>query len=134
MCEEGKLTPYTYVDWFNGVRVEGLEANHCSNCPSRPILKPQILRNQERLKEARAQQASESQIVNRSDCEHKTLFFGSGDYYLFCKRCDARWVCTNANVDIGSPELANKGVGSLLSGQVRLAPSEGTIENENSTE
>lgn len=57
MCEEGKLTPYTYVDWFLGVRVEGLEANTCSNCPSQPIMKQQILRNQDRLKAARDTQA-----------------------------------------------------------------------------
>jgi hypothetical protein len=24
-------------------------------------------------------------------CEHKVLMFGSGDYYVFCKECAARW-------------------------------------------
>jgi hypothetical protein len=59
--------------------------------------------------------------VNREECEHKAIYFGSGDYYLFCHNCGARWVCTNEVRDIGSPELANKGVGCTLSGSVRIA-------------
>lgn len=26
-----------------------------------------------------------------SDCNHKRLYFGSGDYYLFCKECHRNW-------------------------------------------
>ena len=24
-------------------------------------------------------------------CDHDTLYFGSGDYYVFCAGCGARW-------------------------------------------
>ena len=61
--------------------------------------------------------------MERENCEHKVLSFGSGDYYIFCANCDARWVCTNTVKDIGSPELANKGIGCTLSGHIRSTPS-----------
>jgi hypothetical protein len=30
-------------------------------------------------------------MIPRVDCEHNTLMFGSGDYYIFCQDCNARW-------------------------------------------
>lgn len=57
--------------------------------------------------------------MNRPECEHKTLFFGSGDYYVFCQHCDARWVCCGSSSDLANTHLANRGVGRGLSGQVR---------------
>lgn len=71
--------------------------------------------------------------MNREDCEHKTLFFGSGDYYLFCQHCPAKWATIVDGQDehgsnysgkpIGcAPSASGKGVGSQLSGQVRSAP------------
>lgn len=32
----------------------------------------------------------------REQCRHLSLAFGSGDYYIFCQDCDARWVAHNA--------------------------------------
>ena len=28
-------------------------------------------------------------------CEHRTLYFGSGAFYVFCKDCNECWVATN---------------------------------------
>lgn len=56
--------------------------------------------------------------VERKDCPHAELVFGSGDYYLFCYACGARW----AHIDMSdnlSPQTANRGIGSQQSGTVR---------------
>lgn len=58
---------------------------------------------------------------DRSQCRHERLRFGSGDYYLFCQDCPARWVCSGSMRDEGAPELANQGVGCSLSGELRCA-------------
>ena len=43
------------------------------------------------------------------ECRHSLLRFGSGDYYIFCTECPARWVMSDAS-DIASPGNANLGV------------------------
>lgn len=64
------------------------------------------------------------------DCEHESLVFSSGDYYVFCDACHASWMRKSwTKLEYGSdedgkqcggaPELANKGKGALLSGQHR---------------
>jgi ribosomal protein S27E len=62
--------------------------------------------------------------IDRKNCRHIELYFGSGDFYLFCLACGAVW----ATVDVGSQkaeavaaELANQGIGSTLSGEKRSA-------------
>lgn len=57
--------------------------------------------------------------LKREDCKHQYLQFASGDYYIWCRQCEARWVCTEIHADKASPELANRGIGSTLSGQLR---------------
>jgi hypothetical protein len=54
------------------------------------------------------------------ECHHARLWFGSGDYYLFCHACNSTWVRSGmpgrpeygkdaSGADIGaSPELANR--------------------------
>jgi ribosomal protein S27E len=27
----------------------------------------------------------------KSECEHENLYFGSGDYYIFCEDCGHTW-------------------------------------------
>lgn len=55
------------------------------------------------------------------ECRHLTLHFGSGDYYLFCRGCGAWWVRTvPGQGDRPASELANRGVGSGLSGHARV--------------
>ncbi len=61
-----------------------------------------------------------SAYLKREDCTHRVLRFGSGDYYIFCHDCDARWVASQIGTDKAAPELANKGKGCALSGQVRI--------------
>lgn len=52
------------------------------------------------------------------ECDHATIHFGSGDYYLFCHDCGARWVRTQRDADIAAPEEC-RGVGTGNSGQPR---------------
>lgn len=57
--------------------------------------------------------------VPTGECRHPNLHFGSGDYYIFCHDC-GRWWCTiDPTTHDVRPDLANLGVGSQLSGQVR---------------
>lgn len=34
----------------------------------------------------------------RDQCEHLTLRFGSGDYYIFCQDCSAYWGALNPSI------------------------------------
>jgi hypothetical protein len=56
----------------------------------------------------------------REECEHPEVRFASGDYYVMCTFCDARWVCCGADSDQPRPDLANQGVGTGLSGGLRF--------------
>lgn len=69
--------------------------------------------------------------MNPEQCAHKTVYFGSGDYYLFCRECNARWgrlglgrceYGVNARgEEVGcDPGQSNRGVGATLSGQDRV--------------
>jgi hypothetical protein len=31
-------------------------------------------------------------VKKETDCTHESLFFGSGNYYVFCRECPASWV------------------------------------------
>lgn len=55
------------------------------------------------------------------DCTHHRVHFGSGDYYLFCQGCGAKWVRADG-LDQAAPGLSNRGTGSSLSGQPREKP------------
>jgi len=57
-------------------------------------------------------------MKERSECDHPSLMFASGDYYLFCHDCGAKWA-TIVNWNEISPQSANQGVGAQLSGQKR---------------
>lgn len=63
----------------------------------------------------------------RAECHHETLNFGSGDFYLFCHACGARWATidyadpSKSWSDEIAPQAANQGVGGQLSGQPRSA-------------
>lgn len=62
VCDEGILTPSIYEDWFDNIppmlgidkiRVCNLEYHVCDSCGAEPILADQIVRNHEKVKEAR---------------------------------------------------------------------------------
>lgn len=59
----------------------------------------------------------------QTECRHATIGFQSGDYYVFCRDCPAKWAAIDglAGSDKPSPESSNKGVGSGLSGEDRHA-------------
>jgi len=59
-------------------------------------------------------------MKERKDCEHENLMFGSGDYYIFCTECPAKWVVAGNNSDENSPQESNIGVGAGLSGERRV--------------
>jgi hypothetical protein len=56
----------------------------------------------------------------REECSHLILNFGSGDFYIFCHACGARWACVDTD-DMADSTLANKGFGGHLSGHARVA-------------
>lgn len=35
-------------------------------------------------------------------CDHPTLFFGSGDYYIFCQNCHRKWVMCCQGFEYGT--------------------------------
>lgn len=58
----------------------------------------------------------------RKDCDHKTLRFGSGDYYVLCVDCPAYWVMSYPGKDEAWAAGANTGVAnSSLNGHIRSA-------------
>lgn len=57
--------------------------------------------------------------MGNEECMHETIWFGSGDYYIFCE-CGASWVFRNPVNEQPAPELANKGKRALLSGERRV--------------
>jgi hypothetical protein len=63
--------------------------------------------------------------IPQEDCAHKLLTFGSGDYYIFCSGCGARWVFAGGEDDTHTPGKSNKGKGSHLSGETRVALTNG---------
>lgn len=68
--------------------------------------------NEEEFRKINAE-ASEREKV----CEHKTLRFGSSDYYLFCGDCARAWVHSEHGKDVPCYDH-----GVNLSGQERKAP------------
>jgi hypothetical protein len=56
------------------------------------------------------------------ECEHRTLYFGSGDYYLICRECNRYWRMEDNYV-------SNVGKAANLSGQDRTAV--GTVGQSN---
>lgn len=56
----------------------------------------------------------------KADCSHNTLTFGSGDYYLFCDQCGARWCRISIRGDIPAPEEANNGYYCLDPYRIRI--------------
>jgi ribosomal protein S27E len=60
-------------------------------------------------------------MKKREDCEHDSVYFGSGDLFVFCQECGASW-CMYEPTDRemkSSPDTANKGKGMYLSGKIR---------------
>ncbi len=55
------------------------------------------------------------------ECLHEELYFASGDYYVYCANpaCRRCWVTMNAEHQ-PTPELANKGKQTYLSGERRV--------------
>jgi hypothetical protein len=58
-------------------------------------------------------------MIERKDCEHTKLTFGSGDFYLFCYECGATWATIDVGADRLASEKSNQGIGSRLSGEAR---------------
>lgn len=55
-------------------------------------------------------------------CGHKTLVFGSGDYYVMCRDCSRTWVKAGLASDEADPEYVN----DTITGEERI---ELTLEN-----
>jgi hypothetical protein len=63
------------------------------------------------------------QTIKRT-CQHPRLHFGSGDYYLFCYDCDARWIIHNGK----SPEYGINSDGVKIGADSSMCT--GHIENQ----
>ena len=48
--------------------------------------------------------------VKQMECEHKTLRFGSGDYYVTCKDCGRTWVKAGPASDEPDPLFINENI------------------------
>jgi len=70
-------------------------------------------------------------MIDRKYCDHPVVSFQSGDYYVFCRVCDARWGAIKTGQDeygtdatgksIGcAPEVAN--IGPPICDQIRVKP------------
>ncbi len=37
--------------------------------------------------------------TGKADCNHESVYFGSGDYYIICENCGRQWVvrCTDSD-------------------------------------
>jgi hypothetical protein len=79
--------------------------------------------------------------MQKIDCTHKELKFGSADYYISCGSCGALWIRGKANQreygvgtdgePIGAaPEEAGHGAAAHLSGHIRADVAESRTENE----
>ena len=62
----------------------------------------------------------------RTECEHETLQFSSGDYYIFCVDCGGKWCAHNASsreydslTGVGADPNVCVAPGNGLSGQRR---------------
>jgi len=63
-----------------------------------------------------------SEILIKSRCRHKTLFFGSGGYYLICAECSAMWVAKDPMND--EPDKNFERI-NLNNKDVRIDPNHG---------
>jgi hypothetical protein len=55
--------------------------------------------------------------LNREECQHKQIWFGSGDYYVFCHACGAKWVMHGAD----RPEYGEREDGTKIGGAPELS-------------
>lgn len=46
-------------------------------------------------------------LQKQRECNHPTLYFGSGDYYIMCRRCARTWVKAGLQTDDADPEFVN---------------------------
>ena len=59
-------------------------------------------------------------LKNQEDCDHSSIRFGSGDYFLFCQSCKATWRMENPKNDYSlAMQYSNQGIGGTLSGEER---------------
>ena len=59
--------------------------------------------------------------MKQEECYHKELMFNSGEYYITCHICKTNWVMCDISLgDKAIPQMSNKGVGSQLSGVIRV--------------
>lgn len=72
-----------------------------------------------------------SETIPVSECRHEEVYFGSGDYYVFCRGCGSRWGRVGMQREYGvsmggeqigcMPELSNKGP-AMGNSDVRVNP------------
>lgn len=53
-------------------------------------------------------------------CDHPTLTFGSGDYYVMCRECSRTWVKTGLASDFADPDFVNDRITGELRQELSL--------------
>lgn len=51
-----------------------------------------------------------AKLEDQQNCNHSTLYFGSGDYYVMCKECSRTWVKAGLGSDQADPEYVNNSI------------------------
>ena len=59
-------------------------------------------------------------LEKQQACNHPTLFFGSGDYYVMCRECSRTWVKVKRGADEADPEYVNDNVTGELRHKLTL--------------
>lgn len=65
--------------------------------------------------------------ISPRDCEHTTLNFNSGDYYILCHDCNRSWVNCDLDTAIANPYTANQRIPVFDSSRPRVMIDDPTI-------
>jgi hypothetical protein len=63
-------------------------------------------------------------------CNHPTLTFGSGDYYVMCRECSRTWVKVGMASDEADPEFINDTITGEARVELTLANLKVAVEGE----
>ena len=54
-------------------------------------------------------------------CSHHSLYFGSGDYYIFCEDCNRHWVTKDTVAKLSTLSGKSRSAPGLLKGTSRVS-------------
>ena len=69
-----------------------------------------------------------SSVEKQQACDHPTLYFGSGDYYVMCRECSRTWVKAGLGSDFADPDFINDKVTGEMRHELTLENIKVTVE------